>query len=257
MPGMSFRGDPPSLSPAEVSVRDELAADVQKLAGEIGERNVGHYQELAATVEFIAQSFIKAGFTPRREGYDVAGKFCENIEVEIGGSSPEIVVVGAHYDSVSGSPGANDNGSGVAALLALARRFGTQPNVRTLRFVAFANEEPGFFQSEQMGSWVYANRCQMRGDRVVAMVVSKRLVIFRVPPDRRRFPFRGWERFIRQRGTSLPLSVIFLHARSSGRPSEHFASTRRCPRRERRCLRMCRASVGRITGPSGSMAILG
>ena len=64
-----------------------------------------------------------------------------------------MVLIGAHYDSVVGAPGANDNGSGVAALLALARRMGGQPNEHSLRFVAFVNEEPGYFQTGRWAVW--------------------------------------------------------------------------------------------------------
>ena len=91
---------------------------------------------------------------------------CHNIEAEIRGARPQIVVIGAHYDSVFGCPGANDNGSGVAALLALARRFAGKPTGQTLRFVAFVNEEPSYFQTEKMGSFVYASRCKARGDQI-------------------------------------------------------------------------------------------
>src|SRR5207244_12081533 len=81
-----------------------------------------------------------------------------------------IVVIGAHYDTAFGSPGADDNASGVAAVLAMARRLAHEKPSRTLRFVAFANEEPPYFTTEQMGSWVYAKRCRERGERVVAMI---------------------------------------------------------------------------------------
>ena len=69
----------------------------------------------------------------------------------------ENVVVGAHYDTVVGCPGANDNATGVAAVLELAQRFSGRPQPRTIRFVAFVNEEPPFFQTAHMGSAVYAN----------------------------------------------------------------------------------------------------
>ena len=112
-----------ALSADEVALRAELAADVQKLAGEIGERNVRRYTALNLAADFVESSFVRAGYQPRRDTYELRGLTCHNIEVEIPGVRPEIVVVGAHYDSVYGCPGANDNGSGVAALLALARRF--------------------------------------------------------------------------------------------------------------------------------------
>ena len=122
MPGKNISKAAP-LSPDEVTLREELRADVQKLAGEIGERNMWHYPQLNAAADFIENSFSRAGLHPRRDSYELRGQACHNIETEIRGSRPEIILIGAHYDSVFGSPGANDNGSGVAAMLALARRF--------------------------------------------------------------------------------------------------------------------------------------
>ncbi len=170
MPGESFAGEPPPLLPEEIFLRDELARDVQVLAGEIGERNMQRYGELVRAAGFIERSFTDTGLRTQRQRYDVRGQTCENLVAEIPGTDADVVVIGAHYDSVTGSPGANDNGSGVAALLALARSFAGKHTAHTLRFVAFANEEPGHFQTEEMGSWVYAKRCRERGDRISAMV---------------------------------------------------------------------------------------
>src|SRR5206468_4624214 len=112
-----------ALSSDEVALREELRASVQKLAGEIGERNMWHYPQLNAAADFIEDSFSSAGIQTRRDSYDMRGQACHNIEAEIPGARPDILLIGAHYDSVFGSPGANDNGTGVAATLALARRF--------------------------------------------------------------------------------------------------------------------------------------
>ena len=191
IPGKSFRATPPPLTEDELKLRDELRADVRKIAGEIGERNLEHYQQLRAAADFIEQSLTLAGLPTRRDGYEVGGKLCENVEGELRGSSPEIVVIGAHYDSVIGSPGANDNGSGVAALLALARRFAGKPTTRTLRFVAFANEEPGHFQTEEMGSWVYAQRCQQRKERISAMLSLETIGYYSKAPGSQKFPVAG------------------------------------------------------------------
>jgi hypothetical protein len=170
MPGTSYRGPLPALGAAERTLETELRRDVEKLAREIGERNVtARPDELTAAAGFIEQTLSAAGYDPRRQSYDVSGKSCHNLEVELAGSA-EIVVIGAHYDSVIGAPGANDNGTGVAALLALARRLARHKPGRTLRFVAFANEEPPHFQTGDMGSVRYAGRCRERNEQVVAML---------------------------------------------------------------------------------------
>src|SRR2546430_1928301 len=199
MPGKNMSAAGP-LSPDEVVLREELRANVQKLAGEIGERNMWHYAQLNAAADFIEDSFSRTGLRTRRESYQMRGQSCHNIETEIPGSRPEIIVIGAHYDSVFGSPGANDNGSGAAAVLALAQRFAAReteqssprwtPN-KTLRFVAFVNEEPPYFLSGEMGSLVYARRCKERGDKISAMISLETIGYFSDAPHSQTYPSPG------------------------------------------------------------------
>ena len=190
MPGKNISNAAP-LSPEDIDLRAELKSDVQMLAGKIGERNMSHYPQLNAAADFIEDSFSRAGLHPRRDSYEVRGQACHNIEAEIPGTRPNVVLIGAHYDSVFGSPGANDNGSGVAALLALARRFAGKPAQQTLRFVAFVNEEPPYFLTEQMGSFVYAGRCKGRGDRISAMISLETIGYFSDAPHSQTYPAAG------------------------------------------------------------------
>ena len=190
MPGKNISKAAP-LSPDEVTLREELRADVQKLAGEIGERNMWHYAQLNAAADFIENSFSRAGLRPRRDTYEIRGQACHNIDAEISGANPEIILIGAHYDSVFGSPGANDNGSGVAAMLALARRFAGKTGKHTLRFVAFVNEEPPYFLSDEMGSFVYAGRCKARGDEIPVMISLETIGYFSDAPNSQTYPSPG------------------------------------------------------------------
>lgn len=187
------------LSADESALREELRTNVQKLAGEIGERNMWHYPQLNAAADFIEDSFSGAGLRTRRDSYEMHGQPCHNIEAEIPGNRPEIIVIGAHYDSVFGSPGANDNGTGAAAVLALARRFATresgqqpaQRTKKTLRFVAFVNEEPPYFLSGEMGSLVYARRCKERRDKISAMISLETIGYFSDAPNSQTYPSPG------------------------------------------------------------------
>src|SRR5499427_1677799 len=190
MPGKNVSKVGP-LSPDEIALREELRANVQKLAGEIGERNMWHYAQLNAAADFIEDAFSRAGLRTRRDTYEMRGQSCHNIEAEIPGNLPEIFVIGAHYDSVFGSPGANDNGTGVAATLALARRFATAKPKHTLRFVAFVNEEPPYFLSGEMGSLVYARRCKERGDKISAMISLETIGYFSDAPHSQTYPSPG------------------------------------------------------------------
>jgi Zn-dependent M28 family amino/carboxypeptidase len=189
MPGKNVAKAGP-LSLDDIALREELRADVQKIAGEIGERNMWHYTELNAAADFIENSFSRAGLHPRRDSYELRGQSCHNIEAEIPGARPDILLIGAHYDSVFGSPGANDNGSGVAATLALARRFAGRKTEHTLRFVTFVNEEPPYFLSGEMGSLVYARRCKEHGDRIGAMISLETIGYFSDAPNSQVYPSR-------------------------------------------------------------------
>ena len=172
MPGQSHQGPLPPLTKEQRTLEQELHSHVQTLAGQIGERNLFRHDRLVMAADYIRTTLAGAGYEVRRQPYGVAGKICENIEAEMRGREKpdDIVVIGAHYDSVQGSPGANDNASGVAATLALARAFADTTPARTLRFVLFANEEPPFFQTEHMGSRVYAKRSRERGENIALML---------------------------------------------------------------------------------------
>ena len=142
------------------------------LAGTIGQRNVWQFDALRRAAAYIKDEFASSGYDPSVQSYDVHKVPVENIEAALPGTADPgaIVVVGAHYDSVTDCPGANDNATGVAATLELARRFARAPRPKTVRFVAFVNEEPPFFQTPQMGSVVYANAARARGEKIVAML---------------------------------------------------------------------------------------
>ena len=172
MPGQSHQGPLPPLTDEQRALEQELHSHVQTLAGQIGERNVFRHERLVMAAEYIWATLAAAGYEVRRQPYEVGGKICENLEAEARGrrNPDDIIVIGAHYDSVQGSPGANDNASGVAALLALARVFAKTHPARTLRFVGFTNEEPPCFQTQYMGSRVYARRSRERSEKIVFML---------------------------------------------------------------------------------------
>ena len=191
MPGESHQGPLPPLTEEVRALEGELRAHVDMLAGDIGERNLFHYDKLVTAADYIRAMLSGSGYEVHGQAYEVSGKVCENLEAEIVGADrpDEIVVLGAHYDSVMGSPGANDNATGVAALLALARAFSDRQPSRTLRFLAFVNEEPPFFQTPRMGSWVYAKRSRQRGEQIVAMLSLETIGYYSDEPGSQSYPF--------------------------------------------------------------------
>lgn len=178
MPGKSFSGPLWPLTPAQVTLSHELKRDLSILAGDIGERNLFLPGTLEKAAEWIEEDMRSAGFAPTRQVFTVNSDEVCNIACEVRGSATpeEIVIVGAHYDSVAGCPGANDNGTGVVATMALARRWAAEarsgsPPRRSIRFLFFVNEEPPWFQNPaQMGSCIYAASCKARDERIIAML---------------------------------------------------------------------------------------
>jgi hypothetical protein len=190
MPGESYRGKLALLDETQRTLRDELQSDVEHLAMHIGERNLGRYPALCEAANYIEQQLAAAGYRVERQTFQVRGLDCHNIEAELRGTTKpdEIVVIGAHYDSVVGTPGANDNGSGTAAMLALARALAGTKTERTLRFVAFVNEEPPYFQTPDMGSWVYARRCRQRDEKLTAVLSLETIGYYTDQPHSQQYP---------------------------------------------------------------------
>lgn len=180
--------EPPSEQ--EAHWRDELRRDVVALARGIGERNYRRPEKLAAAADWLEQGFRAAGLAVERQPAPWEGRPFVNVVAEVAGHGRpgSVVVVGAHYDTVVGSPGADDNGSGVAVLMALSRAFARTRPERTLRFVGFVNEEPPAFQSDAMGSWQAAQGSRAAGERVVAMLSLETLGYYSDEPDSQQFP---------------------------------------------------------------------
>lgn len=191
MPGKSFSGALPKETAYQRQLTTRLRADVTHLAVKIGERNsVNAYAKLNAARDWIRLQMTLAGYRVRNHDFQAGGKTFSNLEWEIAGQSSRVVVVGAHYDSAENCPAANDNGSGVAALLALSRYFKTlkeKPKC-TIRLVAFANEEPPHFWHDSMGSLNYARMARKRGDEMKAMLSLETMGYYSDKAGSQQFP---------------------------------------------------------------------
>jgi Zn-dependent M28 family amino/carboxypeptidase len=228
-----------SVSPEELAER--LRLHVETLAGVIGERNVFRPQALAAARDYIETTWRAQGYTVGAQEYEVRGVRCANLEVSRPGTgrTDEVVLLGAHYDSVRACPGANDNGSGVAALLEIARRFAALTPTLTVRFVAFVNEEPPFFLTRRQGSAVYAKAARARGDDIRLMVSLETLGYYSDAPGSQRYPplfrffypdradFLGLVSDLRSRGVMRRVAKVFRSC--SDFPLQHTATWRWVP----------------------------
>lgn len=185
-------------TPAASETRRDLLDHVRLLAHDIGERNTRTPQALDQTADAIADTLADYGYTVVEQRYPIDGTTARNLAVRLEARDPaapearEIVVIGAHYDSARGTPGADDNATGVAVLLELARTLAAEPQPRTLLFVAFTNEEPPWFGTPDMGSVRFAEHAvaeaEARGERIVAMLSLESLGYFRDEPGSQQYP---------------------------------------------------------------------
>jgi Zn-dependent M28 family amino/carboxypeptidase len=151
-------------------VRHNIEHTIGVLSEDIGVRSYSDLEGLNRTADYIEDGFRACGYMASRQAFGFEGRTYYNISAELKGDEPDVVVVGAHYDTVSGSPGADDNASGVAGVLELARLFGSERPRHTMRFVAFCLEEPPVFRTSCMGSAVYAKSLREEGVPVKGMI---------------------------------------------------------------------------------------
>src|SRR3989304_5760515 len=139
MPGRSNSDSASPLSVDDAELRDRLREHVWTLAGQIGERNLWRREALEASADYIEKRFRQSGYDVASQDFVVADTTVRNLEVELPGTvlPEEIVLLGAHYDSILGSPGADDNATGTATGLGLARLPARKRSARSIRFVAF------------------------------------------------------------------------------------------------------------------------
>jgi Zn-dependent M28 family amino/carboxypeptidase len=190
MPGRSHRGELPPLSADEKDLAERLRTHVEELAGHIGERHTGRPGALRDAADYVRAALGGLGLETGSQAYKAGGMTVENIDAEIrgGAKAREIVVVGAHYDTVPGSPGADDNASGVAALIEIGRAIRNRTEGLGVRLAAFVNEEPPFFHTEDMGSFRYAARCRERGERVAGMFCLESMGYYSDAPGSQEYP---------------------------------------------------------------------
>jgi Zn-dependent M28 family amino/carboxypeptidase len=191
MPGQSHKGPLPLPTAEQLQVRERLRTHVEALAEKIGPRHMGRPEALEAAAQYIEAALRDAGYEVAAQECRVWGRSVRNLEAELAGDSApeEIVIIGAHYDSVPGSPGADDNATGVAGVLEVARLLRGRRLPRTVRFVAFVNEEPPFFLTDRMGSRSYARRCRERQEHIAAVLVLETIGYYSEAEKSQQYPF--------------------------------------------------------------------
>lgn len=156
-------------------------------------RNVTEVAALDRAAEYIETTLTAMGYQVQSQWFETRGVRVRNLAVVIPAASRSpVVVVGAHYDSAHDTPGADDNASGVAGLLEIARAMRSiqQASRRhELHLVFFVNEEPPFFRTQQMGSYRYAEALSRNNRAVEAMFSLEMLGYFCDEPGCQHYPF--------------------------------------------------------------------
>jgi len=192
VPGESYSGELPPLTDQELALAARLKTHIAAIAAR--EHNIAHHDELEKVARYIETTLESYGYVVHRQNFAVDDKTVRNIDVIIeprtGVPAPEVLVVGAHYDSAPTTPGANDNATGAAAVIELARLLGDLKGStkRRIRFALFVNEEPPYFQTPDMGSLRYAQALAAQNERVVAMYSLETLGYYSDKPGSQQYP---------------------------------------------------------------------
>jgi Zn-dependent M28 family amino/carboxypeptidase len=196
------------MQSAHALIEGNLRLHVDRLAGLIGPRVLSKPNSIRATVGYIENQWTEMGFAVRRETFSVLGDEASNLIVEKQGMrrSEQLILLGAHYDTIAGTPGADDNASAVAVLLEVSRLLKHHTAARTARYVAFACEEPPYFNLDAMGSQHHARQARARAEQIKAMLCLEMVGYFSSEPLSQLVPPsipRRYHRFFPKRGDFL------------------------------------------------------
>jgi len=170
--------------------QNPLHQHVEHLSVHIGSRSIYEYEQLIKAENYIYVTLEKMGYKPQRQEVLYENRCYNNIIATLSGmvNPEETILIGAHFDTVSGTPGADDNASSVAVLLEAARLLKGFNSERTIRFVFFVLEEPPVFRSPYMGSAVYARQAKKRAEKIVAMLCLEMLGYFSEEKNAQSYP---------------------------------------------------------------------
>lgn len=188
MPGKSYSGPFSPLTADEETIRDQLKHHVLNIASQ--PHHAQEHTQLLKSAEYIESVLTNLQYAVQSQPFMAAENRVRNIFVEIPGTEykNEILIFGAHYDSVPQAPGANDNGSGTAAVLELARLLKGYQSKRTIRLMLFVNEELPYAKTDFMGSLIYANQAKENNEDIVGMFSIETIGYYSDQQNTQRYP---------------------------------------------------------------------
>lgn len=172
------------------ALKDRLYNDVKFLTEVRPYRHYLNIKSLETVSNYIKDEFIQAGLTVEEQQWFAQGEEYTNVIATFNKCEGARLIVGAHYDVCGNQPGADDNASAVAGLLETARLIGqNQPKIDyQIDFVAYCLEEPPFFGSKEMGSFVHAKSLYDNKINVIGMICYEMVGYFSDEPDSQPFP---------------------------------------------------------------------
>ncbi len=190
----------------------KLEVHVRKLSEEFHSRNFANIENLNKAADYIKNEFEKSGGIVREQVFKEGRNDYRNIIVSFGPETKERIVIGAHYDSCYDTPGADDNASGVAGLIELAHLFGKTKPSKQIELVAYTLEEPPFFATEQMGSFVHAKSLNEDGVEVSLMISLEMIGYFSDEKNSQKFPLSILKLFYPDQGNFVAVVGNFTNA---------------------------------------------
>jgi Zn-dependent M28 family amino/carboxypeptidase len=172
----------------KIEIHQRLIKHVRYLSETLGDRSVYRPQVLKAAEEYVSQNFGAMGYTPERQSFSYLGQEVANVMAGRREASG-YYILGAHFDTVAGTPGADDNASGVAVLLETARLASSLSPPLPWAFIGFTTEEPPAFATPSMGSRVYARRAKEQGETIYGMLCLEMVGYYRYEPNSQPLPF--------------------------------------------------------------------
>lgn len=191
---------------------DRIYRDVETLTSIQPARNCLNLKSLRVAADYINREFVDAGYEVDEQKWLANRNVYTNVIAAYQPEKPIRLIVGAHYDVCGDQPGADDNASAVAGLLETARLVvANQPNLDYgIDFVAYCLEEPPFFGTELMGSYVHAESLKEVETEVLGMICYEMIGYFSDEPNSQRYPFPGLDKLYPNKGNFI--IVVGLHA---------------------------------------------
>lgn len=189
-------------------------------------RNYQHIDQLNQTAEFIYSYFRQYADTVFYQTYQISGITYGNVVARFGDTINERLIIGAHYDVCGNQEGADDNASGIIGLLEIARMLSEQKQHKNIELVAYTLEEPPFFRTEYMGSFIHAKSLKQSHAKISGMICLEMIGYFKEEKHTQDYPLGFLKLFYGSRGNYITVVNKFSKgktARKFTKQMDHFA----------------------------------